>query len=363
MTNVTPFPGDRRNASAPRFKLIPFDEIQTSPKPRYVVKGLIPQAGLTVLWGPPKCGKSFWATDLGLHIALDWDYRGHRVRGGPVVYCALEGASGYGPRLDAFRARHLADRHRDVPFYLVASPMKLVQDQPALVDAIWNELRGENPAVVFIDTLNRSIGGSESDDRDMAAYVAAADAIRDALGCAVVIVHHCGLDTTRPRGHTSLTGAADAQLAAKRDAADNITVTVEWMKDGPEGEMIASRLEPVAVGFDADGDPITSCVVVAVDGPFRKQSSGRSLSDRQRLALEALADAAIDRGTPPPASFGLPPGLTVVRTDDWRSKIYARGDLDREAKNPREDFRRLRNSLAARGLIGERDGLVWRAAA
>jgi hypothetical protein len=34
----------------------------------------------------------------------------------------------------------------------------------------------------------------------------------------VVIVHHCGIEGTRPRGHSSLTGAADAQLAVKRDA-------------------------------------------------------------------------------------------------------------------------------------------------
>ena len=69
----------------------------------------------------------------------------------------------------------------------------------------------------------------------MTAYVNAADAIRTAFDCAVIIVHHCGIDGTRPRGHTSLTGTCDAQLATKRDAANNIVVTVEWMKDGPEG--------------------------------------------------------------------------------------------------------------------------------
>ena len=77
----------------------------------------------------------------------------------------------------------------------------------------------------------------------MTAYIRAADAIREAFGCAVIIVHHCGIDGTRPRGHTSLTGAVDAQLAVKRDGAGNIEVKVEWMKDGPEGDTIWSRLE------------------------------------------------------------------------------------------------------------------------
>ena len=66
----------------------------------------------------------------------------------------------------------------------------------------------------------------------------------------MIIVHHCGIDARRPRGHTSLTGAADAQLSVKRDPAGNIVVTVEWMKDGPEGDAIISRLDQVEIGID-----------------------------------------------------------------------------------------------------------------
>jgi hypothetical protein len=55
----------------------------------------------------------------------------------------------------------------------------------------------------------------------------------------------------------------------------------------------------------------------------------------------------------------LPAGLRVVKVNDWRDKLYSRGVLDREAKSPREDFRRV--SLQARKLIGEGDGVVWRA--
>jgi RecA-family ATPase len=60
----------------------------------------------------------------------------------------------------------------------------------------------------------------------MSVYVLAADKIRDAFNCAVIIVHHCGHEGTRPRGHSSLIGAVDAQIAVKRDAADNIIATV-----------------------------------------------------------------------------------------------------------------------------------------
>ena len=42
-----------------RFKLTAFEQIQISTAPNYLVKGIIPRAGLVIFWGPPKCGKSF----------------------------------------------------------------------------------------------------------------------------------------------------------------------------------------------------------------------------------------------------------------------------------------------------------------
>jgi hypothetical protein len=249
----------------------------------------------------------------------------------------------------------------EAPFFLITDITDLVADHAGLVEDIRKELGSNNPALVVIDTLNRSLVGSENKPEDMAAYVRAADAILEAFDCAVDVVHHCGVDGTRPRGHTSLTGAADAQLATTRDAAGNIVVTVEAMKDGPEGEVIVSKLEVVEVGTDSDGEIITSCIVLAVEGGAVRPATTRKLSDRQRLALDFLANCAAERGKPPPTEFGLSAGLLAVTVNEWRDELYSRGVLDREAKNPREDFRRLRNQLAARRLIGERDGHVWRA--
>jgi hypothetical protein len=58
----------------------------------------------------------------------------------------------------------------------------------------------------------------------------------------------------------------DAQLSVRRDAADNIIVEVEFQKDGPAGDIIASRLKPVDVGKDA-GETISSCVIEPADVP------------------------------------------------------------------------------------------------
>lgn len=215
----------------------------------------------------------------------------------------------------------------------------------------------DGPALVVIDTLNRSLAGSESSDEDMGAYVKAADAIRAKFGCTVAIVHHCGIAGDRPRGHTSLTGACDAQLAVKK-VGDITQVTVELLKDGAAGDVLNSRLEPIDVGIDEDGETITSCVIVPVEGEVSKAQPTRKLSDRQKLALEALTDLSIE-GEAPLATYGLPEGIRTVQVVTWRDSLLARGVLDQEGANPRADFKRLKESLMARHLVGERDGRVW----
>ena len=59
-------------AQKARFELIPFDKIVFDTTPAYLVKGIIPRVGLCVVWGPPKCGKSFFVFDMLMHVPLDW---------------------------------------------------------------------------------------------------------------------------------------------------------------------------------------------------------------------------------------------------------------------------------------------------
>ncbi len=132
----------------------------------------------------------------------------------------------------------------------------------------------------------------------MAAYIKAADAIREAFGCAVVVVHHCGVDGTRPRGHTSLTGAADAQIAVSRDEVTNAVVAaVEWLKDGAEGDVIASRLQPVDLGVDADGEPVASCVILPAEAePRARTPKAKKEQKSLRVFRDALAEALAAAG-------------------------------------------------------------------
>jgi hypothetical protein len=186
----------------------------------------------------------------------------------------------------------------DVPFFLSADRIVLPQDGAAVVASIRLQFPGVKPGVVVLDTLNRSIGGSENDPSDMGQYVRAADLIREAFNCAVIVIHHCGVEGTRPRGHTSLTGAADAQIAVKRDDAGNIMATVEFMKDGPPGDTIVSSLEQLIVGTDDDGDAITSCVIRPAE-PSASRAKAKVTTGAAAIALRILQDTIAEEGEVP----------------------------------------------------------------
>jgi hypothetical protein len=115
----------------------------------------------------------------------------------------------------------------------------------------------------------------------------ACDAVREAFDCAVIIVHHSGLEGGRARSHTALLGAADAQIGVKQDEAKNVIATAEYMKDGAAGDAITSRLEVMEVGIDEDGEPITSCIIQPAEAQ-PKTAEARTLSRNQQTMLAIL---------------------------------------------------------------------------
>lgn len=346
-----------------RITLVPFDAVTLDTTGSYIVKGVIPDEGLTAVWGPPKCGKSFLVSDIAFHVALGWDWRGRKVKAGPVVYLAAEGAHGFRARIAAFRQERLGEEVAPVPFYLVPVTLDLIGEHVDLIGAIRETLGGNanhgsllRPVLVVIDTLNRTLRGSENSDEDMSDYIKAADAIREAFSCAVVVVHHCGVEGTRPRGHTSLSGAVDCQIAVKK-AQGVVTATVELMKDGQEGDAFGSLLRVVDVGEDEDGDPITSCVIDPTEAVVPQNAA--KLTARQRRGLDVLHELLIDGGKPSPGGPHYPDSATVVSVDLWRDYLFQSGVIDRDCSNPRQYFKRLKDGLIERGAIREWDNLIW----
>src|SRR5262249_1453437 len=128
------------------------------------------------------------------------------------------------------------------------------------------------------------------------AYTRAAEAIREKFGCVVIIVHHCGWDATRLRGHSSLPGAVDAELSVVREG-DVATVTVKYMREGPEETQVVVRSRIVEVGEDAGGRPLTSLVMLRYDGDVSSDKENKPLWPRTlKVFRKALIDALVEHG-------------------------------------------------------------------
>lgn len=343
------------------YQLVHFDDLRPGPTSPYIVDELIPLNGLVAVWGPPKSGKSFWTFDLGMHVALGWPYRGRRVEKGPVVYCAFEGVEGFRHRAEAFRRTHEI-KDQEAWFYLLGSSAKLVRDHKALIASIDGQTDDRPPTVVVLDTLNRSIDGSESKDQDMGAYLAAAEAICDAFDCVVIIVHHSGIDSSRPRGHTSLSGAAAVQIAVRRDAARNIIAEVEAMKDGPEGASFTSRLTVVEIGTDVvTRKVITSCAIVPVEGVSASFRARSRLTANQARFLDILSDAILQAPDEHKTTSNISAGRTAISREWLKMCCKSKGWLDSEAteNNHRAKLSNMLNALAGKKLIGLSNLYVW----
>jgi hypothetical protein len=288
-----------------RFKLVSFADMRPGPEPLYLVDELIPVAGLVDVWGKAKCYKSFWCLDLMLHVAMGWEYRDRYVKQGAVVYLAFEGGHGYKKRIEALRRHYQIADDAHVPLYVMPGQANLIAEHTVLIGDIAEQLGETRPDAVVLDTLNKSLHGSENKDTDMGAYVRAAEAIRDAFQCVVIIIHHCGYDDTRPRGHSSLPGAVDAQLAVVREGA-LVTVTVEMMRDGVEETVVMGEVKSVDVGHDQNGKVLTSLVVVPTDAPAAGTNSDK-LPTSQRTFYRAMREAMRSGGAPfQPDAFASP---------------------------------------------------------
>lgn len=278
---------------AGRFPIIHGGTFARRDPPTWIIKGVLPNADLGVLYGASGAGKSFMALDMALAIARGVPWRGKRVKQGPVLYLAAEGGGGVAMRLAAYAQKHGIDLD-DVPIGIMhAVPNFLIEeDIRAVVEALTN---AGNFDVVIIDTFAQvTAGGNENSGEDMGLAIKHARTIRDATGAMPILVHHSGKDASKgARGHSSLRAATDVEFEVVRPEEGNVRVMrVSKQKDGEDDVSWGFTLDQVILGLDDDGDDLTSLVVSEAEIPKaepRGDAKGRKYSQTERIILDALA--------------------------------------------------------------------------
>lgn len=245
---------------AARFNFLSFhDAADTalSQSTRPLIKGLLDQQAMTVLYGESNVGKTFIALDIAYHIWAGVDYDGMRTTQGDVIYIAAEGGTGILKRVRALAVQRNPTRKDG--FHILRSQVNLLDPTADLADLVAAiNSACERPALIVVDTLSRVLaGGDENSSTDMGALVRNLDAIREKTTAHVMVIHHTGKDKAKgARGHSLLRAATDTEI----EVTDGF-VTVTKQRDLEKSWNTGFKLRQVPLGFDADGDPVNGAVV------------------------------------------------------------------------------------------------------
>lgn len=335
----------------PRFTPVSMTAFMERKPASWIVKGLLPRAGLAVVYGASGSGKTFLTLDLAGAVARGVDWRGHKVVQGRVVVIVAEGASGFRNRLLAYCEFNGVDPATLDILVIPEAPNFL--DKAHIKDLITAIKKAGPVALVLVDTYARVMaGGNENDAKDTGQAVAHCDLLHRITGALVVLVHHSGKDASKgARGSGALRAAADMELEVLQ-LRDYRVATVTKMKDGEDNKEYAFRLHEVVIGEDEDGDSITSCVVEARGTqPKALAAPRRPLTERQRLVMGVLQDALDLTGE------GVHYGQLKQQAID-RIPV----DPDAKADNRGRDVGRCIDSLVTGGYVDKHDDGVLKIA-
>src|SRR5258706_944845 len=329
----------------------------------FLIDGFLGRDETSIWFGPPECGKSTVKIDAACHIATGPPWCARAVMRGPVLYVAAERGQTVKRSIMAWRLDYGID---DVRLAVIDDTVDLRTgkvDAGRIIEAAkaLAALSGQSVVWIIFDTLSRVLaGGDENSSRDMGLLVLSIDRIYRETGAHCSLVHHVPLGNDgRMRGHGAAPGAADTTVRVEKQNGI-VTVAIDKGSDLPEDEKPRLAFRFKSITLTEEPHRTASVMIQAEDqAAATGKKSQRKLSDRQQLALDALNSCAADAGKPPPATFGLPQGLIAVTLDQWRDELFRRGIIPKDRKNPPEAFRQIRQSLEARAIAAERDGLIW----
>ena len=314
------------------------DVLKGSPNPA-LIKGILRSRSVAMLYGNSGAFKTSLALDLALSVAAGFPkWFEHRVKThGPTLYVAAEGGGSLKNRVSAWLKHHnLTEANIQEAGFLLKT-VTLLDD--AAIGALLTEISGlpAPPILIVIDTLSAAIAGAdENGAAAMSQAAASARRIAEQTGAAVLVVHHVGKkDKRSPRGHTAFECAADAMILQERLSTSRCRLTSTKQRDDPDFPAIEFSLEDEFLGFDEDGEIVTSLVVVPLGGAAQPGTDEPALNASELRALKALAD--LGQGNGHGATTGqwrealahTVEKLSKKTFNNWLSKLHTEGYVER----------------------------------
>jgi len=190
----------------------------------YLVHGLLPAGGLSLILGKPKAGKSTLARNLCAAVARGDEWVGRPCSMGPALYVALE-------EKRAEVRRHFAALavEEDAPIYVYCDRVP-VEAKPA--DWLRPAMERYRPALVVIDPLGRFVRMRDNDYEDATSKLEPLITLaRESTPKShIAFVHHArksaGEHGDESLGSTAILGSVDTAVILRRERSGRMVYSV-----------------------------------------------------------------------------------------------------------------------------------------
>jgi len=308
--------------------------------PDYLIDELIELDTIGAIIGASSVGKSFVAISMAASVATGTRFAEKDVQQGAVLYLAGEGMNGISRRFSGWE-QHTGNQIPKGSIHVSHRTISLDASGAATLLAATEDM-DQDIKLVVVDTLARHMTGEENSNRDMSAFIAAVDTIREEHGCSVLIIHHTGHSTeksNRARGASAFYASLDFEFLMKGNKKG--TGTIEGTKN-KEGSIYPKRgfsLAPVELDGikDTKGNPVTTAVVEWND--FCEELSDADKGNEPSKAYLNLKNALIEHDN-----------YNGISVKNWRDCSYRNSDSTNK-DSQRSEFNRHKNKLVETGVI------------
>jgi hypothetical protein len=313
---------------------------KTKKPSNWLIKGLLPEQGVLVLPGAWGSYKTTLLLTVSYSVMMGEDFAGqYRVkRTGGVLMYALEGGGTIDTRMRAVVMAAGGDGDADLPifFHEVCPPLtrpesalEIIKDVKA-ADAHCRAKHGVPIRVLWIDTYSSAAGHTGSgDDNDRSAtqkVFTTLHRVARETGILVAVLDHFGKNAENgTTGSSAKEGSADTVLASLSERELNGTlsdtrIVIRKQREGPSGIEIPYDAEPVVLGNDEDGDPITAMALTF--GKARMAKPTRKLTDNDMLFEKALTKCLAESAFDHVADYATGEVLQAVMEEYVRLDFY-----------------------------------------
>ncbi len=242
---------------------------------KWVIDGILRDATVSLVVGPPKTFKSFFAQELSVAIATGTPMFGmfHVAEPATVVYVQEESARRYVRKRYAgiLKGRGIHPETVRGNLYTVTNQHFRLDDAEHIQRLVTEVIEAYEPSVVILDPLREMHWQDENKAETMMPLLRVLKDLRDTYSVSIIVVHHNNKNPEAKspaesiRGSTAIWAAMDAGIfIGTTEAEDHMKVSITLKEGG--------QVAPFLYGIESDGDAITF-EVVELDGSKRQQAS------------------------------------------------------------------------------------------